>query len=249
MNGIRAAVVKGFLDYLREENPDIIGLQEVKATEEQNPIPLELASLGYHVYWHAAERKGYSGTAIFTKEKPLNVIYGMGLEMEKDDEGRITVAEFEDHYFLTVYTPNSKDDLSRLPYRQVWDRTFLAFLKDLESRKPVIFCGDLNVAHQEIDLANPRANIGEHGFTVEERSGFESFVKAGFIDTFRYLYPDLPAQYSWWSHFANSRARNIWWRIDYFLLSQSLKNKLKDAFIRPKILGSDHCPVWIIIDI
>lgn len=248
VNGIRAAVTKGFFEFITRENPDIIWLQEVKATEDQNPIRLELESLGYHIFWNSAEKKWYSGTAIFTKEKPISIAYGMGI-LEHDNEWRIITAEYTEYFFVTVYTPNSKDDLSRLQYRTVWDKEFLIYINSLEAKKPVIFCGDLNVAHKEIDLANPRANIGEHGFTIEERTGFQGFIDAGYIDTFRHFYPETERAYTWWSHFANSRARNVWWRIDYFLISHILHSRLRGAFIQPEQLGSDHCPVGIMLDI
>lgn len=220
----------------------MIGLQEVKASEVQFPARLDVESLGYHVYWNAAVRPGYSGTAVLTKAEPLLVTYGLGLP-EHDDEGRIVTLEFEGYYFVTVYTPNSKRELTRLEYRQLWDSLFFDYLKRLEAIKPVVVCGDLNVAHQEIDLTNPRENRGNAGFTNEERSGFQKFVDGGFIDTFRYFYPDKIGEYSWWSNFANCRNRNIGWRIDYFLASASLREKLKDAFIRQIVRGSDHCPV------
>ncbi|MDD2486781.1 MAG: exodeoxyribonuclease III [Candidatus Gracilibacteria bacterium] len=247
VNGIRAASSKGFMDYITKELPDIIGLQEVKAMENELPIKIELLSLGYEIYWNSANRKGYSGTAVLTKIKPLSVSYGLGFP-EHDEEGRVITLEFDDFYFITVYTPNAKRELERLGYRQVWDSIFLDHMKNLEKIKPVIACGDLNVAHREIDLTNPKTNRGNAGFTDEEREGFQKFVDAGFIDTFRHFYPELKEQYSWWSNFANSRERNIGWRIDYFLTSSSLESRLKNAFIRPEIRGSDHCPVGIEIE-
>ncbi|MDD2566242.1 MAG: exodeoxyribonuclease III [Candidatus Gracilibacteria bacterium] len=248
VNGIRSNVTKGFLNYLTEENPDIIGLQEVKATEDELPIKIDLLSLGYNVFWNSASKKGYSGTAVFTKVKPLNVAYGLGLP-EHDEEGRIITLEFDNFYFITVYTPNSKRELERLEYRQLWDSLFLDYMKRLEINKPVIVCGDLNVAHKEIDLTNPKTNRGNAGFTDEERSGFQKFLDSGFIDTFRYFYPDKTEEYSWWSNFANSRERNIGWRIDYFLISGILKDKLNKAFIKQQVKGSDHCPVGIEIEL
>ncbi|MCK9271935.1 exodeoxyribonuclease III [Candidatus Gracilibacteria bacterium] len=248
VNGIRSNIQKGFLDYLISENPDIIGLQEVKAQENELPIKIDLMSLGYEIYWNSANKKGYSGTAVFTKIKPISVSYGLGLP-EHDEEGRIITLEFKDFYFITVYTPNAKRELERLDYRQLWDSLFLDYMRRLEVNKPVIVCGDLNVAHQEIDLTNPKSNKGNAGFTPEEREGFSKFISSGFIDTFRYFYPDKTGEYSWWSNFANSRARNIGWRIDYFLISNILKDKLKKAFIRQEVRGSDHCPVGIEIEI
>lgn len=208
VNGIRSALGKGFLSYLEQESPDIIGLQEVKATEEQFPASLDLEALGYHMYWNAADRKGYSGTAVFSKIEPLSVRYGYGM-VEHDTEGRIITLEFEDYFFVTVYTPNSKRELTRLEYRQLWDSLFLDYLKRLEVEKPVIVCGDLNVAHEDIDLTNPRTNRGNAGFTDEERDGFRKFLTNGFVDTFRHFYPGKTEEYTWWSNFANSRARNI----------------------------------------
>jgi exodeoxyribonuclease-3 len=233
------------LDYLSAENPDIVGLQEVKAKEDQNPIQIELASMGYKTFWHGAERPGYSGTAVLCKKEPLSVSYGMGGLIDGDNEGRITTVEFEDFFFVTVYTPNAKRELERLDYRQLWDSFFFDYLKELEETKPVIVCGDMNVAHKEIDLANPGPNRGNAGFTDEERSGFQKFMDGGFVDTFRYFYPDVPQQYTWWSNFYGARGRNIGWRIDYFLVSSALTPRLESAFIRPMVLGSDHCPVGI----
>ncbi len=245
VNGIRACAKKGFLDYLQIENPDIIGLQEVKAKEDQNPILAELNDLGYEVYWHGADRPGYSGTAVFTKKIPLNVELGLDGAIDTDNEGRVLTLEFPDFYFTTVYTPNAKPDLARLPYRQRWDRVFHEHMKMLETKKPVIFCGDLNVAHQDIDLKNPKANHGNAGFTDEERAGFQTFVDHGFVDTFRHFYPDMPEAYTWWSNFGGARSRNVGWRIDYHMVSGILVPSLRNAFIRPEILGSDHCPVGV----
>lgn len=246
VNGIRAVVKKGFHDFLTAQNPDILCLQETKA----QPHQVELTAPGYHAYWNFPPKKlGYSGTLILTKQEPVKVATNLAID-KHDQEGRVITAEYPDFFLVNVYVPNSKRDLSRLPYRhQEWDVDFLKYLKKLEKKKPVIFCGDLNVAHQEIDLANPKSNQFTHGFTKEEREGFSNFVKAGFVDTFRELYPDKKAQYTWWSHFANCRARNIGWRIDYFLISKSLRPKLKKAFILPEIIGSDHCPVGIHIDL
>lgn len=208
VNGIRSVCSKGFLSFLEEQSPDIIGLQEVKATLEQFPAGGELESMGYHIYWNAAERKGYSGTAVFSKHIPLSVRYGYGTP-EHDTEGRIVTLEFEDYFFVTVYTPNSKRELERLEYRQLWDSLFFDYLKRLEEEKPVIICGDLNVAHQEIDLSNPRSNHHNAGFTDEEREGLRKFLENGFIDTFRHFYPEKREEYTWWSNFASSRDRNI----------------------------------------
>ena len=238
VNGIRAVLKKGFLDFMSEYNPDVLCLQETKARPEQVDMDLE----GYHAYWNSAEKKGYSGTAIFTKEEPLNVTYGLGIE-EHDNEGRVITLEFKDYFLTTVYTPNSKGDLSRLPYRHdKWDVDFLAHMKELEKKKPVIFCGDLNVAHKEIDLKNPKTNKKSAGFTMEEREGFDNIVNAGFIDTFR-MFDDRPEQYTWWSYRAGARPRNVGWRIDYFCASESLKDNLSGAEILQSVMGSDHCPV------
>ncbi len=223
----------------------MIGLQEVKAKEDQNPIVNELLDLGYETYWNAAERPGYSGTAILTKRTPLSVERGLGGGIEDDNEGRVITLEFPDYYFTTVYTPNSKRELERLPYRQRWDTAFFRHMQQLEQKKPVIFCGDLNVAHREIDLKNPRENIGNAGFTHEERHGFQSMIDSGFIDSFRNFYPETPEAYTWWSNFFQARARNIGWRIDYHMVSPQLRSALVNAFIRPEVMGSDHCPVGV----
>ena len=238
VNGIRACVQKGFLDFFKEADADIFCIQESKMQEGQ----LELELPGYHQYWNYAERKGYSGTAIFTKQEPLSVMYGMGIE-EHDKEGRVITLEFEDFYFVTVYTPNSQNELARLEYRMQWETDFLLYLKKLEEKKSVIFCGDLNVAHQEIDLKNPKTNRRNAGFTDEERGKFTELLQAGFIDTFRYFYPDQEGIYSWWSYRFSARAKNAGWRIDYFIVSEGLKDRLVDAKILTEVLGSDHCPV------
>lgn len=243
VNGIRACVGKGFLDFFKEVDADIFCLQETKLQAGQIELDLE----GYHQYWNYAEKKGYSGTAIFTKEKPLSVTYGLGIE-EHDKEGRVITAEYNDFYFVTVYTPNSKTELERLEYRMVWEDDFKAYLKNLEKSKPVVFCGDLNVAHKEIDLKNPKANRKNAGFTDEERGKFENLVNDGFVDTFRYFYPDLEGAYSWWSYRFSARTKNAGWRIDYFMVSESLKDRLTSAKIHNEILGSDHCPVEVVID-
>jgi len=248
VNWIRSNIAKWFLDYLTEENPDIIGMQEVKATENELPIKIDLLSLWYNIYWNDANKKWYSGTAVFSKIKPLSVSYGLWLP-EHDEEWRIITLEFEDFYFVTVYTPNAKRELERLEYRQLWDSLFLDYMRRLEQNKPVVFCGDLNVAHREIDLTNPKVNRWNAGFTDEEREWLQKFLDNWFIDTFRYFYPDKTWEYSWWSNFANSRERNIGWRIDYFMISSVLKDKLKSAFIRQQVKWSDHCPIGIEIDL
>lgn len=259
VNGIRAVLNKGaFQQFIKEHDPDILCLQETKANREQVEIDLP----GYHEYWNSAVKKGYSGTAIFTKVEPVGAINGFPDDIitkfkvtgdtygDPNDEGRVTVAEFDDFHVATVYTPNSKGDLSRLELRHKrWDPAFLAYMKQLEKKKPVLFCGDLNVAHQEIDLANPKPNVGKHGFTDEERERFQDFLDAGFIDTFRNLYPDKTDAYSWWTHWANARARNVGWRIDYWLASEVLKDKITSAQIHPDVMGSDHCPVSIEINL
>lgn len=238
VNGLRACVTKGFLEYFKEVDADIFAIQESKLQEGQIELNLE----GYHQYWNYAQKKGYSGTAIFSKIKPITVTYGIGKE-EHDNEGRVITAEYEDFYFVTVYTPNSKDGLARLDYRMLWEDEFRAYLKKLEENKPVIVCGDLNVAHKEIDLKNPNSNRKNAGFTDEERGKFSELLGAGFIDTFRYFYPDKEGIYSWWSYRFNARKNNAGWRIDYFLTSESLKDRLVSADIHTEVLGSDHCPV------
>ena len=243
VNGIRSVLNKGALqEYVLESNPDILCLQETKAQQEQVELGMEFSE--YDVYFNSAVKKGYSGTAIFTKVKPLSVTYGIGIE-EHDQEGRVITAEFEKFYLVTVYTPNAKRDLSRLAYRQVWENDFLAYIKKLEETKPVIFCGDLNVAHKEIDLANPKTNVNNAGFTKEERAKFDQVVASGLVDAFRYLHPDAVGAYSWWSYMGGARARNIGWRIDYFVVSEALAPLLKEVDIRSDVTGSDHCPVEI----
>jgi exodeoxyribonuclease-3 len=240
VNGLRAVLRKNFLEYLAKEDPDVLCLQETKASPDDVE---QLWPAVYQTHWNVAQKKGYSGTAIFTKARPANVTPGMGLAAH-DQEGRVLTAEYEDFFVVNVYVPNSKRELTRLAYRQEWDRDFLRHLKKLEKRKPVIFCGDLNVAHTESDLANPKANAGTHGFTAEERAGFDAFLKAGFLDTFR-EFEKGGGHYTWWSLMTGARSRNVGWRIDYVLISRSLRPRLKRAFIRPEVPGSDHCPVGI----
>ena len=240
VNGIRACVKKGFLDYFNSVDADIFSIQETKCQENQ--ISLELD--GYHQYWNYAERKGYSGTAIFTKKKPLSVSYGIEME-EPDTEGRVITLEFDDFYVVNCYTPNSKRDLTRLGYRLNWEDAMKEHLITLNAHKPVIFCGDLNVAHNEIDLKNPKPNRGNSGFTEEERQKFSSLLDAGFIDSFRYFYPERTDAYTWWSYMSKVRERNIGWRIDYFVVSERLVPTLKEATIHHEVLGSDHCPILL----
>ena len=267
VNGIRACVKKGFLDFFQEADADIFCIQESKMQEGQ----LDLDLPGYHQYWNYAVKKGYSGTGIFTKEEPISVSYGLGIE-EHDQEGRVITLEFEDYYFITVYTPNSQSELARLSYRMKWEEDFLAYLKKLEEKKPVIFCGDLketpssstqtqkpkkkpiiicgdfNVAATELDLKNPKNNVKNAGFTPEEREKFQTLLDSGFTDSYRYLHPDTE-KYSWWSYRFKARERNAGWRIDYFLRSDSIKDKIKDAEILTDVMGSDHCPIELDIDI
>lgn len=244
VNGIRACVQKGFLDFFKEVDADMFCIQESKVQGGQ----IELALEGYHQYWNYAEKKGYSGTAIFTKIEPMNVSYGIGIE-EHDKEGRVITLEFEKFYLVTVYTPNSKSELERLDYRMVWEDEFRKHLKNLDENKPVIVCGDLNVAHKEIDLKNPKNNRRNAGFTDEERNKFTKLLDSGFIDTFRNFYPDLEGTYSWWSYRFKAREKNAGWRIDYFCTSERLKENLISAKIHTEILGSDHCPVELEINI
>ncbi len=244
VNGLRAVRKKGFDDIFVSLNADFFCLQEIKLQQGQ----IDISFPGYLSFWNYAEKKGYSGTAIFTKYEPLSVKYGIGKE-EHDKEGRVIALEYEKFWIVTVYTPNAKDDLSRLAYRQVWEDEFLGFIKSLEKTKPVIFCGDLNVAHKEIDLKNPKPNRGKAGFTDEEREKFSAVLRNGFTDTFRYFYPELTGAYSWWSYRANARANNAGWRIDYFVCSEALNSKLAGASIHPEIYGSDHCPVELLVDI
>lgn len=242
VNGLRACVGKGFLDYFHQADADVFCIQESKLQAGQLDLQLD----GYRQYWNYAEKKGYSGTAMFTREEPLSVSYGIGAE-EHDHEGRVITAEFEEYYVVTCYTPNSQDGLARLPYRMTWEDAFLAYLKGLEKRKPVIFCGDLNVAHREIDLKNPRSNRNNAGFTDQEREKFSHLLESGFIDTFRYFYPEQTGIYSWWSYRFRAREKNAGWRIDYFCVSESLKDRLVSAAIHTEVMGSDHCPVELVI--
>lgn len=243
VNGLRACMEKGFPDFFKDVDADIFCLQETKLQEGQ--ITMNLPE--YYQYWNYAEKKGYSGTAIFTKEEPLSVSYGMGIE-KHDHEGRIITLEFSNYYMITVYTPNSQEELKRLNYRMEWEDDFHTYLKKLEKNKPVIVCGDMNVAHKEIDLKNPKTNHKNAGFTDEERKKFSILLDAGFTDTFRHFYPDLEGAYSWWSYRFKAREKNAGWRIDYFLVSNSLNNSLKDALIYKDILGSDHCPIGLLIE-
>jgi len=244
VNGIRAAVKKGFLEFFDSIEADVLTIQETKCQIGQIELELE----GYHQYWNQAVKKGYSGTAIFTKVEPISVTNGIGVE-HHDQEGRVITLEFEDYYFVTCYTPNSKRGLERLDDRMDWEDTFRNYLIELKSSKPVIMCGDLNVAHTEIDLKNPKTNTKNAGFTIEERTKMTALLDAGFIDTFRHLHPDKEEAYSWWSYMRSARERNIGWRIDYFITSSGLADNIKSAFILPEVYGSDHCPVGIDIEI
>ena len=238
VNGLRACMGKGFMDFFNEIDADIFCLQETKLSEGQ----IELDTPGYHQYWNYAEKKGYSGTAVFTKKEPISVTYGIGIE-EHDHEGRVITTEFDDFYFVDVYVPNSQRELTRLDYRMVWEEAFLAYVKKLDEKKPVIYCGDLNVAHKEIDLKNPKSNHMNAGFTDQERDCFTRVTESGFIDSFRYFYPDEKDKYSWWSYMFKAREKNAGWRIDYFVVSEKIKDRMVDAKIHADILGSDHCPV------
>lgn len=242
VNGLRACVNKGFMDTFKELDADIFCLQETKLQEGQIELDLE----GYYDFWNYAEKKGYSGTAVFCKQKPVSVSYGVGIE-EHDKEGRVITLEFEKFYLVNVYTPNSKRELERLDYRMNWEDDFRKYLLKLNEYKPVVICGDLNVAHKEIDLKNPKTNKKSAGFTDQERNKMTELIEAGFIDTFRYFYPDKEDAYSWWSNFAKARERNVGWRIDYFVTTKSLEDQLEDAFICPEYMGSDHCPVGLLI--
>ncbi len=240
VNGIRAAVNKGFLDFFKEIDADIFCIQETKMQEGQ----IELTLDGYYQYWNSAERKGYSGTAIFTKKQPIKITYGIGKE-EHDKEGRIITLEYESFYMVNCYTPNAKRELERLEYRMTWEDEIRKYLQKLDKKKPVIYCGDLNVAHNEIDLKNPKTNRKNAGFTDEERGKMTELLHAGFTDSFRYLYPEKENCYSWWSYMGHAREKNVGWRIDYFIVSNSIEQKIKEASIYPEIYGSDHCPVGL----
>ncbi len=244
VNGLRACVQKGFFDYLKETDADFFCIQESKLQEGQ--ITLELP--GYHQYWNYAEKKGYSGTAIFTKYEPLSISYGLGIE-EHDKEGRVITLEYDSFYLVTCYTPNSQNELKRLPYRMQWEDAIHAYLKELDAKKPVIYCGDLNVAHKEIDLKNPKTNRKSAGFSDEERAKMSELLSDGFTDTFRHFYPDAEGIYSWWSYRFKAREKNAGWRIDYFIVSDRLKEQLKGAAIHTDVFGSDHCPVELTIDL
>ncbi len=243
VNGLRAVIGKGFLDFFENINADFFCIQETKMQPEQ----LELELKGYEQYWNSAEKKGYSGTAIFTKHKPISVTYGIGKE-EHDKEGRVITLEYENFYLVNSYTPNSKRELERLDYRMIWEDEIRAYLRKLDQSKPVIYCGDLNVAHQEIDLKNPKNNTHNAGFTKEEREKMTQLLNAGFIDTFRYFYPDKEDAYTWWSYMFHAREKNVGWRIDYFITSERLKKNLKDSKIHPEVMGSDHCPIEIEVE-
>lgn len=244
VNGLRACVQKGFSEFFKEIDADIFAVQETKLQVGQ----IDLEFDGYYSYWNSAVKKGYSGVAIYTKNKPLNVFYGMGIEMH-DQEGRMITLEYDNFYFVGVYTPNSKRELLRLEYRQVWEDDFKDYIKYLQSQKPVVICGDLNVAKEEIDLKNPKTNHRNAGFTDEEREKLRELLDIGLIDTYRYFYPDITGMYSWWSYMFKAREKNAGWRIDYFLVSESLASNLKDAYIYTEVLGSDHCPVGVEIDV
>ena len=243
VNGLRACVGKGFYESLAALDADVVCLQETKLQEGQIDLALE----GYETFWNYADKKGYSGTAIFTRRHPLSVTYGLGIDLH-DHEGRIITAEYNSFYLVTAYVPNSQDGLRRLDYRQQWDKDLRAYLKELETKKPVVLCGDLNVAHREIDLKNPKSNRKNAGFTDEEREGFQQLLDAGFVDTFRHFYPDQKDIYSWWSYRFRAREKNAGWRIDYFVVSEALRPQLVSAAIHTDIFGSDHCPVEVVID-
>ena len=244
VNGIRACVNKGFKDFFKEINADIFCIQETKCQIDQ----IELEFEGYKSFWNSAEKKGYSGTAIYTKEKPISVKYGIGIE-QHDKEGRVITLEFKNFFMVNIYTPNSKRGLERLEYRQVWEEKIRKYLLDLNKIKPVIMCGDLNVAHNEVDLKNPKTNRRNAGFTDEEREKMTQLLESGFTDSFRYLYPDKKEAYSWWSYMGRAREKNVGWRIDYFIVSKNIESKIKEAKIHSEIMGSDHCPVELEIDI
>jgi len=243
VNGLRACMGKGFADFLKKEDPDVICLQETKMQREQADFDFE----GYHEYWNSAEKKGYSGTAIFTKKEPISVSYGIGME-EADAEGRVICAEYDTFYLVTVYTPNAQRELVRIDFRMAFEDAFRAYLMKLNEKKPVVVCGDMNVAHKPIDLKNPKSNIGNAGFSYEERGKFSELLASGFVDTFRMLYPDKEEAYSWWSYMFKSRERNTGWRIDYFLVTDDMKDKVRDSLILSDVMGSDHCPVELLLE-
>ncbi len=243
VNGLRACLNKGFISFVEEAQADIIALQETKMQQGQAEVDMP----GYTEYWNSAQKKGYSGTAVFTKQAPVAVTTGIGIE-EHDTEGRVLTLEYEPFYFVNCYTPNSQRELARLSYRMQWEEAFLGYLKALDEKKPVILCGDLNVAHQEIDIKNPKSNRMNAGFTDEERAKMTQLLSSGFVDTFRRLYPEVTGAYSWWSYFSNARANNVGWRIDYFIVSERLMPRIKDSFILPEVEGSDHCPVGILLE-
>ena len=244
VNGIRACINKGFIDFFKQSDADIFCIQETKCQEGQAELKLD----EYKDFWNSAEKKGYSGTAIFTKKDPINITYGIGKE-EHDKEGRVITAEFENFYLVNIYTPNSKRELERLDYRQIWEDEIRKYLLDLNKNKSVIMCGDLNVAHKEIDLKNPKTNRRNAGFTDEERAKMTELLNAGFIDSFRFLYPDKEDAYTWWSYMMKAREKNVGWRIDYFIVSNDIKDKIKEATIYSDVLGSDHCPIGLEIDV
>lgn len=242
VNGLRAVVTKGFKDFFDNIDADFFCIQETKMQTDQIDLTINSILDGYHQYWNSAEKKGYSGTAIFSKEEPISVTYGLGIE-EHDKEGRLITLEYDKFYLVNCYTPNSKRELERLGYRQIWEDEIRKYLKNLEKTKPVIYCGDLNVAHKEIDLKNPKTNHFSAGFTDEERNKMTELLDAGFVDTFRYLYPDKEEAYTWWSYMRQAREKNIGWRIDYFIVSNNIKDKIEDVKIHDNVLGSDHCPI------
>lgn len=247
VNGLRAVITKGFESFFKEINADIFCIQETKMQEEQIDDNIKNIFKEYNCYWNSAEKKGYSGTAIFSKKKPLNVSYGIGTE-EHDKEGRVITLEFQNFHMVNCYTPNSKRELERLDYRMIWEDTFREYLLELNKTKPVVLCGDLNVAHKEIDLKNPKSNRRNAGFTDEERNKMTELLNSGFTDSFRYLYPDKTDSYTWWSYMFKAREKNAGWRIDYFIVSKSIENKIKESYIYSEVMGSDHCPVGLEIE-
>ena len=248
VNGLRAVVTKGFENFFKEINADVFCVQETKMQEEQLDDNIRKIFDGYYCYWNSAEKKGYSGTAVFSKIKPINVTYGIGIE-EHDKEGRVITVEYEKFYLVNCYTPNAKRELERLDYRMIWEDEFRKYLLKLNETKPVVLCGDLNVAHEEIDLKNPKTNRGNAGFTDEERKKMTQLLSSGFTDSFRYLYPDKAGVYSWWSYMFKAREKNAGWRIDYFIVSKSIEEKIKESYIFSEVMGSDHCPVGIDLEV